>query len=207
MWQSWQSCKLPCAYQFYSSKSFTCPHRVLLIPNPGHVAGFSARVSDLQCPKDLCAQSSSPVVHPCTTSWEQKTALSPRWKRFFYSLDSLFSVSASKMKLWLFISHSLGVGCSVVPPHAPMRALAVLQDQTMIDGNYRTQQEHCVALTPNYTRPTLLDFSLSSNEFPANLPQTDKIPKKSELPMLVQERNRKDLGNTFHQLNRNRGIQ
>lgn len=92
-------------------------------------------------------------------------------------------------------------------PRAPMRALAVLKDQTIIDGNYRTQQEHCVALTPNYTRPTFLDFSLSSNEFPANLPQTDKIPKKSELPMLVQERDRKDLGNTFHQLNRSRGVQ
>lgn len=62
-----------------------------------------------------------------------------------------FSVSASKIKLWLFISYSLGAGCSVLTPHTSMRALAALQDQTVIDGIYRTQQEHCVAQTPNYT--------------------------------------------------------
>jgi len=35
---------------------------------------------------------------------------------------------------------------------------------------------------------TILDFGLTANEFPANLPQTDKMTKKSELPLTAQKR-------------------
>lgn len=97
-----------------------------------------------------------------------RTALSPRWKvSFIHFTLPVFSFCLKNETLTLYFSLFRCWMLSSYPSY-PMRALAVLQDQTVIDGNYRTQQERCVAQTPN---STYVPHSLSLDLAPMNSQQ------------------------------------
>lgn len=90
-WQSWQSCKLPCAQGFYSSKWFTCPPQTSAYYQPCKCCNFSARVSGGRSQR-ISAQSSFSVAEELLAhlhnTMRANDCSESKMKRFFQSLYS-----------------------------------------------------------------------------------------------------------------------